>query len=477
MHWHGLNQRGTPYYDGVSAVSHCPIVPGECLTYRFRADSFGTTWYHAHFSAQYSSGVVGPMLIYGPSQVEYDVDLQPILISDWYHADYQQLVEQTVQTGVTNPTVTRPRAVSNLVAGLGVFSCVDVVAGIDCDGGSYASIDFVPGMTYRLRLVNTGSVAFEQISIDDHNMTIITNDFVPVEPYETSVVTLGVGQRTDVIVTATGQANQSYWFRAWNHPLCGDNAQPDGRAIIFYPNADRSLQPTSDPTPIPLNNACQNDALSLSRPVYAIPVTEPDVTLTVTMTYAANATKSFQWLMNGLAWKGDLNIPLTFDAINGTTEFPPERVLYNLGTNTSIRIVFINTYLADHPMHQHGHNFQVLAEGYGVWDGTITNPDNPQRRDVHMSWSGASPSTANYMVIQFDLDNPGVWPFHCHIAWHLSAGMAVMFLERPDELVGMKIPQDVLDTCAAWDVWQQTHVTDVVDSAKAKREDVVRRKL
>ena len=44
IHWHGLLQKGTPYYDGVPSVSQCPIAPGKTLTYRFRADEFGTTW-------------------------------------------------------------------------------------------------------------------------------------------------------------------------------------------------------------------------------------------------------------------------------------------------------------------------------------------------------------------------------------------------------------------------------------------------
>lgn len=474
MHWHGLKQRGTPYYDGVSAVSHCPITPGNYLTYRFRADQYGTSWYHAHFSAQYTAGVVGPMVIYGPSQVEYDVDVPPILVSDWYHVPYHQLVSQAVQVNVTDPSVTRPHAVSNLVGGLGVYPCEDVANGTNCFGGSYSSFEFIPGTRYRFRLVNTGSAAFEQISIDEHNMTVIANDFVPVVRYETSVVTLGVGQRTDVIVTATGATGQSYWFRAWNHPLCGDNIQPDGRAIIFYPDADRNVEPSSIVTVLPPNNRCQNDPLNLTTPMYSIPVSEPDLTLNLTMTYAPNATHSMQWLMNGIAYKGDLNTPLLLSAIhNSTTPFPPSRALYDLGTNTSIRLIFTNTFFAPHPMHQHGHNMQILSEGYGtVWDGKITNAHNPQRRDVQMNWSGGSVSRPSYMVVQFELDNAGVWPFHCHIAWHLSAGMAVMFLERSDELEGMMVPEDVLATCERWSVWQDTHGTDVIDSARVAVDEV-----
>lgn len=65
LHWHGMLQKGTPYMDGVPAVTQCPIAPGKSYTYTFQADLFGTTWYHSHYSAQYADGVWGPMVVYG----------------------------------------------------------------------------------------------------------------------------------------------------------------------------------------------------------------------------------------------------------------------------------------------------------------------------------------------------------------------------------------------------------------------------
>ena len=52
----------------------------------------------------------------------------------------------------------------------------------------------------------------------------------------------------------------------------------------------------------------------------------------------------------------------------------------------------------------------VLAEGMGSWDGNLVNPQNPQRRDTQILQANG------YMVVQLTADNPGVWPFHCHIA-------------------------------------------------------------
>ncbi|KAI9871113.1 MAG: hypothetical protein M1823_008542, partial [Watsoniomyces obsoletus] len=78
IHWHGLNQPGTPWYDGVISVSQCPIIPGSSLTYRFLLDEFGTSWWHSHLSAQYSQGLFGPIVVHGPSEYgDYDEDLGP----------------------------------------------------------------------------------------------------------------------------------------------------------------------------------------------------------------------------------------------------------------------------------------------------------------------------------------------------------------------------------------------------------------
>ena len=65
LHWHGILQKETPWYDGVPSVQQCPIAPGKTFTYTFNALTYGTTWYHSHYSAQYADGLLGPLIIYG----------------------------------------------------------------------------------------------------------------------------------------------------------------------------------------------------------------------------------------------------------------------------------------------------------------------------------------------------------------------------------------------------------------------------
>lgn len=65
LHWHGFLQKETPWYDGVPSVQQCPIAPGNSFTYSFKADLYGTSWYHSHFSAQYADGLLGPIVVHG----------------------------------------------------------------------------------------------------------------------------------------------------------------------------------------------------------------------------------------------------------------------------------------------------------------------------------------------------------------------------------------------------------------------------
>ena len=82
-------------------------------------------------------------------------------------------------------------------------------------------------------------------------------------------------------------------------------------------------------------------------------------------------------------------------------------------------------------------NFSLTynTQGTGTWDGKITNYPNTQRRDVQIV------QPQGYLVVQYDTDNPGVWPFHCHIAWHVSGGLYVNLMEQTDKIKQRTVPQ------------------------------------
>ncbi|KAE9992041.1 hypothetical protein EG327_010340 [Venturia inaequalis] len=152
IHWHGLLQKGTPWLDGVPTVSECPIPPGKTMTYRSRADQYGTSWYHSHYSAQYAGGALGAMIIHGPRHADYDVDLGPIILSDWYHKSYLDLVEATMTSIIGLP----PWSDNNLIQGKGNYPCA-ITTQYCVAGAGIAKFFFKTGKKYRLRLINTGS--------------------------------------------------------------------------------------------------------------------------------------------------------------------------------------------------------------------------------------------------------------------------------------------------------------------------------
>lgn len=126
--------------------------------------------------------------------------------------------------------------------------------------------------------------------------------------------------------------------------------------------------------------------------------------------------------------------------------------IYGAATNPSIiqsgqviQLVVNNLDGFAHPMHLHGHRFQVVARGPGQWNGDDTYfPVNPLKRDTAVTQPGG------HLVLRFKADNPGVWAFHCHMEWHVEAGMRITLIESPDQLQGsLTIADTQLQICRA----------------------------
>lgn len=116
------------------------------------------------------------------------------------------------------------------------------------DNAPHAVFKFSKGKTYRLRLMNIGSQGMQRFTIDGMKMKVITQDFIPVVPYETNVVTLGIGQRADVLVKATGQRTDAVWMRSDISPKCAVSTQGFSRAAIYYDKANTRVLPKTKPT-------------------------------------------------------------------------------------------------------------------------------------------------------------------------------------------------------------------------------------
>ncbi|KAL1626177.1 hypothetical protein SLS54_003011 [Diplodia seriata] len=468
LHMHGFTQKGTPHMDGVPSVSSCPIAPNDTFVYSFRADLYGTGWYHSHYSGQSAGGLVGPVVVHGPSALDYDIDLGPVLLSEWYHKDYLELIDGVVGT---DPSLWHPLADNNMINGKMDYDCSLSTDGTPCVANAgLAKFNFTKGATHRLRLINAGAASVQHFTIDGHEMTVIANDFVPIEPYQTNVVTLGAGQRSDVLVTALNSSNGAYWMRSViaSSDSCNWSKQPTALAAIYYDGVNTNTRPNS--TAWPVATTCDNDPLAQTTPLYPIPADpRPATTLELDFSSEVNATGHPVWTVNDSGFHGDYNQPVLSLAAAGRLSDPravaPQWNVYNAGSNGTTgaaRVVMHNNSTMAHPMHLHGHNAQILSLGPGPWDGrTVARPANPARRDVYQ----LPPN--GHLVIQYALDNPGVWPLHCHVTWHLSAGMFASVVERAGEIgraVGEQGRAEMQRVCEAWDAWSEGNVVDQVDS-------------
>ena len=166
--------------DGVNAVSQCPIAPGETFTYKFKALQYGTSWYHSHYSLQYGEGLLGPLTIHGPSSGDYDEAKSPVMMSDWSHVPMFARWAGYVD-GYNNT-----RGVDNiLVNGTGIWKGA-------APNGRY-TLSVKKGRRYLLRLINTSIETAFVFAIDNHKIQVVGADFVPIMPYMTDHVVVGIG--------------------------------------------------------------------------------------------------------------------------------------------------------------------------------------------------------------------------------------------------------------------------------------------
>lgn len=196
IHWHGFRMLNKVIQDGTNGVTECAIAPGDVKTYQFQATEYGTTWYHSHFSHQYGDGVVGTVQINGPATSNYDIDLGVMPMTDWYYITAFQAARRAA-VSTTGP----PQPDNILING---------TAKSATGTGAYNKVTIQTGKKYRLRLINTSIDVNLLVNLDGHTFQVIATDFVPVVPYTTTYLQMGIGQRYDVIITANQTAG-NYW--------------------------------------------------------------------------------------------------------------------------------------------------------------------------------------------------------------------------------------------------------------------------
>ncbi|KAG0589586.1 hypothetical protein KC19_1G032000 [Ceratodon purpureus] len=471
IHWHGIHQRTTPFFDGAAYVSQCPINPGETFTYRFKLDRAGTYFYHGHFGMQRAGGLFGSLIVslpaYKKEPFSYDAE-HSIILNDWWHKSIYE--QQLGLTSVPFKFVGEPQSL--LIQGRGSYNC-STVAGVPhgspncvvCNATNPSCAPHVmpvnPGKTYRLRIASVASLSSLNFILEGHKLTVVQADGRYVKPFQVDNLNVYSGQSYDVLFTANQEPSRNYW--AAINIRGRQTSTPTGLAILQYMPNPATLVPT---TPAPVSPLWNDTAASVAQAKMIIakfgheqaPPKKSDRTLVILCTQNM-VDDHVKWALNNISYVArptpvlaalKYKIRGAFDSkppsdlpVKDYDVFAPPPPRFRNATSGSPVYVFKKDSVVDvivqnantltpnnseiHPWHLHGHDFWILGYGEGSFDSqkdpaSFNLVDPPVRNTVAVFPFG-------WVAIRFIANNPGAWPFHCHIEPHFHMGMGTVFAE------------------------------------------------
>ncbi|GFZ52064.1 hypothetical protein JCM24511_09836 [Saitozyma sp. JCM 24511] len=467
IHWHGITQNGSPWMDGVPGVSQCVIAPnGGTFTYNFTVSSqYGSYWWHAHYSNTLADGLVGGLIIHSPNdplKLGQDFDEERVLyVSDWVDVTSQAVVDALLTLGTFDGSVVPPQGDAILINGVGRTNCTysELRHKSTCRDPDYPVIEVPSSKRIRFRVINTGAHAVYGISIDNHALEVIEVDDTAVWGPTIHEIRISPGQRYSFIVnTDQGTEGAEFWLRVQAVVSCAINPQ-EGLAAFRYSGGYSSGEPSTRAWP--------------DLEADSIPCVDMDVNYTLTPRDAKDApSKALQTQVlssergnfvsvngvpfggqgfNNISFQNQINYPLLEQvedghAINGKLV---ANVAFTEIGGGDIIINNLDNVIA-HPFHLHGGTFWILGRGTGNITakeaGKLTlNTHNPLRRDTLQMNLG------EWALLRIITDNPGVWPLHCHIGWHLSEGKLAAIVVQPDAVKGLYKPPAWSGLCKGLD--------------------------
>ncbi|KAJ6481559.1 laccase [Mycena vitilis] len=481
IHWHGIFQDRTATEDGPSFVNQCPIAPGHFYQYNFPVfNQTGTYWFHSHLSTQYIDGERGTLVIYpdDPQKSMWDFDdvNTIITLADWYHTPAEILMAQFKKDGH------EPVPDSGLINGVGRYVGGPAVP--------WAVVNVIQGKKYRLRVINIAGFAAFTFSVDGHVFDVIETDGIATEPLTVSSFLIHAAQRYSVVLKADAAVG-NYWIRA---PMTAQGTSKtldknNVKAILRYQGASLTDPNTSSAVVVARKNGADDKTTTTSTTKTTSTSTSTTSTAASTSTSnsggggggggggkTAGPLQEYQlktlidpgapggdapadhvidlqfgtagpglWQINGLSYVPP-TLPTLLNMINGgnmSANYTKAEHTFILQPNEVVELrIHGSANGITHPFHLHGHAFDIVQSASGP-----VNYKNPPRRDVIGVEAGG-------VVIRFRADNPGPWFLHCHIDWHLEAGLAVVFAEAPNDFRdGPKsgiVSQQYLDLCPAY---------------------------
>ncbi len=454
IHWHGII---LPYQmDGVPGISFNGIAPGETFVYRFTVGQSGTYWYHSHSGFQEQTGIYGSIIVEpaGGESIRADRDYV-VQLSDWTdedpmtvfaklkkQSDYYNFIEPTAldffhdasEEGMANAISkrrmwNRMRMTPTDLADISAYAYTYLMNGTT-PAGNWTGL-FNPGERVRLRFISSGTQSYFDVRIPGLKMTVVHVDGQDVEPVTVDEFRCGPGETYDVLVTPKDEAytifaqsmDRTGYARgtlATHAGLTAPVPEPDepqwlSMADMMGSMAGGMAADAMAGKPVRVRHARTEYGPSVDMRVDTprTNLDDPGVGLRDNgrrvLTYAD--IRSIQPPDDRREPGRDIELHLTGNmerytwSLDGLEFGKSTPIHFRYGER--LRVILHNDTMMTHPMHLHG-----------MWSDVET-PDGEFLARRHT----VSVQPAQRVTFRVTADALGRWAWHCHLLYHMDAGM------------------------------------------------------
>ena len=387
IHWHGL----TPPWrqDGVPGISGPPIPAGGSADYDFPLRFGGTFWMHSHQGLQEQRLMTAPLIIHDERDRPGEQEIV-VMLADFSFTPSEQIFENLKNSG-SMAGMAKPAGAMASTSTMSSMKMAKGDAGPDLNDVKYDAflanfrtladpeiVKVEPGGRVLLRIINSSSMSAFHVGLGALDGELIAVDGFAIEPVRGHEFPVAVAQRLDIRIELPSGPG-AYPVLA---QLEGERSQTG--IILVAGGASVKRIPDAAETPSPALT------LDLERTLRAQKPLAPRKADRVHILNLTGEMAGYVWSINNVVWNKDTP---TLAVAEG------ERV----------ELVFVNQTPMPHPMHLHGHEFQVVEIDGERFPGAV--------RDTILVTPGRR------VVVAFDANNPGLWALHCHLLYHLEAGM------------------------------------------------------
>jgi FtsP/CotA-like multicopper oxidase with cupredoxin domain len=415
IHWHGLTP---PFRLDGNPLSQPPLAPGERTDYAFDLAHPGTHWMHSHFGLQEQLLLAAPLIVRDDAERGIDRQDVVLLLHDFSFMPPEEILAQLVSGqsahAGSGTAAMEMGMVRTPASGMDHAAMGHAMPGMDHGSGTQQTMGGMDhGSGHAMGSMDLNDVRFDAFLVNDRDLS------------DPEVVQIERGGRVRLRVI-NAAASTNFWIDLG--PVTGSLVAVDGRAvrplagqrfeIAMAQRLDIELELPAEVAALPILAQREGDrartGLVLAAPgarvervVSEAETIAPPVLLNLERKLVAAEPLAERTYDRRLAT--DLTGSMQPYAWSMDGHMFAERVPLEVRAGERVELTFVNRTMMSHPMHLHGHHFQVVGLGNARLKGAM--------RDTVLVPAMES------VTVALDADNPGDWPLHCHNLYHMAAGM------------------------------------------------------